>query len=452
MNDTTNKFEGDKHFEKLLKGNENAAANIAKMNVILRKHKGGAEGISSVDKVINDCAYGDTVSLDRTLKLFELKKSYFNVPPDIKTFLYISGNARDEKTANNILRFLLDPDEPHGFGNILTRALYDLYRKKSSKNKIKDLNNSIDKFTVIQKVYSEYKRIDIVVEAETHVIGIEMKVRADINNPLSEYRKRIEDLAGERECLYFLLTLSDNQEEIEGFIPITYRELFTEATKYFNELSVHNIDKHFIYLHLFYDLFNTMDNHVKNKPIEDNFEKFLQEDKERPEQILFLMKKLIGYEKIIIDKVRSILDDFYKKENIRRNIWTKDALYTLYHDISIPEIGHLGIDAFLNRSSGKWQINLKGRGTSTIKKWVNKLSMKNEPGYRKIIENEEKGEHFDINKIKDYADKQRVFSDPYDVSGNNIYIVKDVIGNEEEDIKLLTDLLKGIIGKLDPDH
>ena len=456
MNVITDMPKRDKQLEKLLIDNPNAAANIAKMTGLLQKRNDRIEAIDSVEEEINDYNYSDVVSLDRTLKLFEKQKDNFNVPPDIKTFMDIAGYAYREDAANRILRFLLDPKEPHGFGNILTRALYDLYLKYKSKNKIKDLKNHIDESTIIQNVHREYshgecrKRMDIVIEAEEHVIGIEIKIKEPANNPFSEYSKMMETLAfnSKRDYLCFLLTLNDRQKEIPGFIPITYQELFTEATKYFNELSIHSANNHFIYLHLFYDLFNTMDNHVKNQHPEDKFEKFLQGDKERSAQIVFLMNQLIKYGEVIIDGVKDSLNNIYKKENIKRDIYIYDGLYIIGHEISISYIGHLAIETFLNLSSGKWQINLKGRNTTKIKAMVNKLSMKNEPGYQKIIENEEKGEHFNIHKIWDYADRQRVFSVKPEMSGNNVYIVMDVIGNKEKDVELLAGILKEMINKL----
>src|SRR5439155_24598399 len=78
------------------------------------------------------------------------------------------------------------------------------------------------------------KSIDLVIVGDALLVGIENKIYAGLYNPFAEYRKRLEDIANEKEIsrenvLMILLSLNPQKstEGLHGFTPVTYDEFFS---------------------------------------------------------------------------------------------------------------------------------------------------------------------------------------------------------------------------------
>lgn len=140
----------------------------------------------------------DTDALER------LKRAVLNAPKTDAadpTILSISGYPHYENVASNILAFFLDPEEAHHLGTTVLESLL----------RVVDENPDISKSESIEvrreDQTSEGKRIDIVVSTSDHVIGIENKIRHDLNNPLPVYLERLKtEAAGSRTVVPIVLT------------------------------------------------------------------------------------------------------------------------------------------------------------------------------------------------------------------------------------------------------
>ncbi len=393
----------------------------------------------------------DQYRIDNWEQLLEnFSKGEWITTERIPTFMQIAGCGHKELAASNILRFLFDTKQPHTLGNILTRALYDLYEEKKTKKEA--LVHPFDESTEIMAVHTEYstknnKRIDILIETDSHVICIENKIFAPLYNDLKEYKDTVEGLAkdGGKEYLCFVLSPWKNSPgDTKDFIYITYSELFDKATNYMNKLDIYNKEKHFLYLQLFYDLFQSIEDLTHDERMKEQFEEFLS--KNGCEQISLLVGNLRDYMKSVIDLVNSKLSDKNELENITHDIWKGMSYgldeYTLVHDVVVAEEGHFKIDTLLNLKEGKWQIRIGDREKNFLEKHLRDKELYNKQKYKRILKKDYLGiDNIESSLIskgiftdeKSYKDKQ--YSYIYiDVTGNDIDTIVNIISNKLNDI------------------
>ncbi|QOS39623.1 hypothetical protein DYE49_03775 [Treponema rectale] len=168
-------------------------------------------------------------------KFKELLTSYVNqkFPKDKKekiTFFDVTGYPHYENVASNVLKFLFDVDEEHGFRDLWLKSLMEVYNQKA-KTKI-----SLDSLDVvnIEREYSNgtEKRIDLLIDARPLIVVIENKIYASVNNPFDTYTEMANNYAKDNQITdakfaKIVLSLSkENLDQNNGFINITYDELF----------------------------------------------------------------------------------------------------------------------------------------------------------------------------------------------------------------------------------
>ena len=372
----------------------------------------------------------------------------------MRTFMQIAGCGHKELAASNILSFLFDAKQPHGLGNILTRALYDLSVEKGTNKKA--LTHPINESTEIIKVETEYstknnKRIDILIESDSHVICIENKIFAPLYNDLKEYKNTVEKLADDdnKEYLCFVLSPSGYPpKDTKGFISITYSELFDKATNYMHKLNIYNKDKHFLYLQLFYDLFQSIEDLTHDERMKEKFRDFLSDN--NCEQVPSLVGNLRDYMRSVIDQVNSKLSDKNKLENIKQDLWKSKSYgldeYTLVHDVVVAEEGHFKIDTLLNLKEGKWQIRIGDREENFLEKHLKKMGLDNKQKYKRIL----KMDYLGIDNIESSLRRKGIFVDETTHKDKQyLYIYIDVIGNDIDTIvNIISGKLNDIIEKL----
>jgi hypothetical protein len=183
-----------------------------------------------------------------------------------KTLLEIAGFPRRELPYSNILAFLLDPNKEHGMGDLLLRSLLEAAGEAGS---MKTLSAGAARGHV--KVFredptEEGKRIDIVVETDSFVLGVENKIEASLNNPLDEYQQRLKERADQnggskpKTCCGVLLHVRDeklNPATLCGFKQVAYKDLFSVLRKNLGDSVASATPKHLFYL---LDLMETVKN------------------------------------------------------------------------------------------------------------------------------------------------------------------------------------------------
>lgn len=107
--------------------------------------------------------------------LYEAHTLCSEIPPKEKTFMEISGYPHLENVVSNIIVFYLNPNEEHDLNDIVLKSLLQVFKNKTNYD-----YNELDFSTI--STFREYmtlkgNRIDIVLQSNEIVIGIENKIK-----------------------------------------------------------------------------------------------------------------------------------------------------------------------------------------------------------------------------------------------------------------------------------
>jgi hypothetical protein len=136
------------------------------------------------------------------------------------------GMVKQEIRHGRFLRYILDPQRPHGFGDACTRVLMEKAAnalRGNSGSTLSPLDVHLMRFDDAWVPKEEYKSIDIllVFDAEKLVVAIELKIEAsEHSGQLGRYRKTVEvdwpKQDGWRHILLFLTARGDQPSEKHG--------------------------------------------------------------------------------------------------------------------------------------------------------------------------------------------------------------------------------------------
>lgn len=172
----------------------------------------------------------------------------------------ISGFPHYENVCSNILAFFFDPAEEHGFGDLLLRAFF----KMVAENPPADWNEpEIPNEVTISREYPapNRQRIDLVIEAETFVIGIENKIFHWVANDLENYATVIDGLGGNKPRVKAILCLRSQPNDTPpsgGFIRYTYPDLWSHVRDLLGHSITNASNKWLIHLTEFMDTTNNL--------------------------------------------------------------------------------------------------------------------------------------------------------------------------------------------------
>ena len=111
---------------------------------------------------------------------------------EVRTFMQVAGYPHYENVCSNILAFYFDPDEEHGMGDMLLRALMECLRVSCL--------SPIPVAKTKREVRSDAGlKLDLVITGEDFIIGIEHKIWAPLYNDLGDYAKLLASRAREEE-------------------------------------------------------------------------------------------------------------------------------------------------------------------------------------------------------------------------------------------------------------
>lgn len=143
------------------------------------------------------------------------------VAPRRATFLELTGQSHLETVASRLLEFFLDPAADHGLGHLFLDALL-------SDPDLQGLGVvSVER----EAMTHAGNRLDLLIEGGSHVIGIENKVLAGLDNPWMDYWQHVRDVAGARRPLLVLLLVhAPEPDKVPEYIRVvTYRELMSRV-------------------------------------------------------------------------------------------------------------------------------------------------------------------------------------------------------------------------------
>lgn len=145
-----------------------------------------------------------------------MPKEYSNTKTD--TIARIFNRSRDENFISDWLSYIIQ-NEP--------RFLTEIFNHL-------DIEIEIKEYEVIREyVFANGRRIDLFVESDNFVLGIENKVDAGLQkSQLRDYNRQIASIKKDRDViLIYLVPDSNNAQESDNFIKITYEQLHSILKK-----------------------------------------------------------------------------------------------------------------------------------------------------------------------------------------------------------------------------
>ena len=267
--------------------------------------------------------------------LSEVSELYNKIPVRKKTFMDISGYPHYENVCSNILAFYFNPMEEHNMNNLVINSLIKVLKNNN-------INIEPIKENDIVKVNREYStlkgnRIDIVLENDNFVIGIENKLDAVVYNDLTDYANTINRI--NKNSVKILLSLHNNSKICENteFINITYSDFCSQLN--IDLLNYQNSNnKWYIFIKEF---IKNLENYEGESEMEEEILNWLKENKKE-----IAMKSIERKE----EDLKNLLEEKLNINFIK--IWKGSTEMSCY--IDSPKKYH--VDATLNPEG--WKIGL----------------------------------------------------------------------------------------------
>jgi hypothetical protein len=242
---------------------------------------------------------------------------------------------------SNILAYFFDPNEEHGFGTLFFESLQQIAGDKIAAHphiKFNDITSFDEIKSVSTEEYTsgvddENKSIDIVLEGDKWVIGIENKIHHHLANPLDIYWSHLE--SKKKTPFGILLTLfpynidKGKIDDQNYFLNITHKELLERVQQniqFTGEVSSTDL----FYLREYFKSIESHYFHLKPQPLMDTI---VQEITENYSTIDEILKEKAAAENYIENQISAVFSEYgyVKAKNWYRR---EDKKFDLYFYIS----------------------------------------------------------------------------------------------------------------------
>lgn len=283
------------------------------------------------------------------------------------TFMEIAGYPHYETVCSNILAFYLQPDSPHGLGDLCLRSLLALASCEDV------LSNVVVKRELIT---DSGNRIDIVVSSDTHLIAIENKIYHSVNNPLEDYASFLDQNSDNKKILMFIISVYPiTQDNLHGFIPVQYLELFSKIRPLIGEyISTANTK----FLLLITDFIETIENLTRGSAMSQDLITFFQEKNSDIVSLLEAVSQVKSEMRNKITELRNLIDIQNKSIPIKQGFYAppRQIIDYLYYDLRIADDLPIAIDCYI--SAAGWTIAIfvrRGGNLEKLKSLLNSLDI-----------------------------------------------------------------------------
>lgn len=283
-----------------------------------------------------------------------------SLPPSQKreqTFMEIAGYPNYENVCSNILQFYFHPAKEHGFGTLLLDTLATLIKKEAViGGQVIDVRR--------EEITSKGNRIDLVIESDDYVLGIENKIFAHLNNDLYDYGKHLESLSEGRQVYKVLLSLRfiKPSPDLKGFCPISYNRFFQTV--------IENIGSYFLtarepYITFLRDFIQTMQNLHRSTAMD---RERLAYFKDNQEDIARLLAEVVKLREDMLSKakqLKAVTTDLVKP-NVEVGVWQSKNLDlggVTWYKYKFSDSSRLQLDVFIT-PAGWWMQFFNSSGCS----------------------------------------------------------------------------------------
>lgn len=228
-----------------------------------------------------------------------------NLPPmrpHKQTFMEISGYPHFENVCSNILQFYLQPTNEHGFDTLFLDALIAAAGRTLTNN-TEEVNVRREELT------AKDKRIDLVIESDEYVIGIENKIFASpFYSPFKDYMCHLKSLASGRQICGILLSLRPVKPfpELCGFIPVSYEQFLQEILLNFGSYVLTAKEPH---LTFFRDFVRTIQNLQETTAMDQQRLDYFHKNQANIKTLLAEVDSLCGEMRYKVKQIKTLLSE-----------------------------------------------------------------------------------------------------------------------------------------------
>ncbi len=244
-------------------------------------------------------------------------------PPDRRqTFLEIAGCAHKENACSNILAFFFDPEKPHGLGTLFLDALARTGNIPNQEEVGSNVSVSREATT------KAGKRIDLLIESDSHAILIENKFDSDVGNPFGEYAAHLDSLEPPGRSKHkFLLTLRPHPDDVgHGFEKITHEQLVKKIRELLGDY-VAGADTR--YLTFLLDFLNTLDHLQRGTVMDQEFLDFLSSRRNDVEDFFKRIKEFKDDLRNQVTDLRGRISVKAYGDRVRQVLWRQEGLFDI---------------------------------------------------------------------------------------------------------------------------
>jgi hypothetical protein len=302
-----------------------------------------------------------------------------------KTFFEICDVSNRELSYSRFLEFFLNPRGEHGFGNLFLKSLVSLSKGTVDELDFGDVRIDCEVRTIGAGI-NKRKRIDVVIQGDTFVIGIENKIGAELNNPLEEYLKHLQDLAKATEPAKKLVPIvlsvqrlkPEQQDECSrvGFEQMLYRDFIHEIQENLGARLPQADNRSITYL---LDFITSIHHLQKGTYMDEKLLKFFQDNEGLSLRFHQKTKELVN---MMREKVKKVAENVefpspFKKGVFWASLTNGDSTDTLIYDVLSSSVKiserltcYAEAVCFLNKG---WMIVLaweQGESVAALGKWL----------------------------------------------------------------------------------
>jgi PD-(D/E)XK nuclease superfamily len=306
-----------------------------------------------------------TLSIEQISDLFaglqKLPKAVKREP----TFMEIAGYPHFENVCSNILAFYLQPSNEHGFGTLFLDVLATLINAE-----IVSDGQSID--VRREELTENGKRIDLVIESDSYIIGIENKIFAGLYNDFPEYSRHLDSLSNGHKVYKILLSLRPIQvfPQLCCFYPISYETFFQKILAKIGSCFLTAREPHTTFLR---DFIQTLQNLHKTTTMDRQRLEYFRNNQQ---SISALLDEVDGFRKDMrmkIQQLKEVVDLEDIVYPVQSGLWrsSKDLIDVIWYTVKIDEaLLWIQFDVYLTPVG--WKIHFWNRKGSRkqVEQWL----------------------------------------------------------------------------------
>ncbi len=279
------------------------------------------------------------------------------------TIFEIAGYPHLENVSSNILSFYFASSQVHNFGSTLFKSLIFLLGESTEQD--------VDVLTRREEVTLGSKRIDLILETDALVIGIENKIYHELLNDLDIYWAHLQSISQGRRTLGVLLCLQPVTTQNPHFTIITYQQLFRQVATERTKLGSSLTSKYA----LFYDDFVRSINNLNRLTTMDT--QRLTFLREHQSEVSTLLDEITNFREDIRSKLKS-LQHLIAIENPQSQMLTAGGLWRpevypvdfLSYTLPITNTATLQADIALSLTGWRIQFFNRRGARTVVQEWL----------------------------------------------------------------------------------